>query len=99
MKLKYQKQLMQEYSQFVEKMSKDVFDANFLKNFQIFNGSGGKEAESAVALNPTFQSPYGMTPQQVQVQNPKVHNLNISIHNNANYASPFPIEQIPNGPF
>ena len=36
MKIKYQKQLMQEYSSFVEKMSKDVFDANFLKNFQLF---------------------------------------------------------------
>lgn len=26
---------------------------------------------------------------------PKVHNLNISIHNNANYAAPFPIENAP----
>lgn len=33
MKLKYQKQLMQEYTQMMQQMSKDMFDASFLKNF------------------------------------------------------------------
>lgn len=47
---------MQEYSSFVEKMSKDVFDANFLKNFQLFGGVGGTgEVENgALVNNPAF---------------------------------------------
>jgi hypothetical protein len=35
--MKYQKKFMQEYTSMVQKMSKDVFDENFLKNIQLFS--------------------------------------------------------------
>jgi len=72
---------MQEYTQMMQQMSKDMFDASFLKNFQLM--LPGKAPE-----------PYSPTSAQAGTQ-PKVHNLNISIHNNANYAAPFPAATTP----
>jgi hypothetical protein len=102
-KIKYQKQLMQEYTSLVEKMSKDVFDANFLKFFQAppsGNPLGLDVAAGGPSNSETYNQHYAaLAPSGLQVQNPKVHNLNISIHNNANYAAPFPLDTLNNGTF
>jgi hypothetical protein len=39
LKIKYQNKLMREYTQLVQKMTQDVFDQEFLRNYQnVVNG-------------------------------------------------------------
>ena len=76
----------------MEQMSKDMFDANFMQNFQLLKASVDWKA-----TDPNFQAPY--SPPTNGGQPAKVHNLNISIHNNANYAAPFPVETLPTSTF